>query len=192
MIIIIAEEGKKIHLGRVGENEARAVRFDIGKIQAEFPGATFSVLNMRPSDPDAYPVNGQYIALDGSYLLWTLQSGDLAEDGLGQCELKATLNGVIVKSVIWTTEICPALDGNGEPPDPWQSWQQQVEEDADRAAEAAEDSEAWAVGERGGEPVAEGDETYHNNAKYWADQAEETLASKADKTDTVLNTTLSR
>ena len=138
MIIIIAEEGKKIHLGRVGENEARAVRFDIGKIQAEFPGATFSVLNMRPEDPDAYPVNGQYIRIEGNYLYWTLQSGDLTQDALGECELKATLNGVIVKSIIWTTEICPALDGNGTPPEPWESWQQQVEDDADRAEAAAE------------------------------------------------------
>ena len=192
MIIIIAEEGKKIHLGRVGENEARAVRFDISRIQAEFPGATFSVLNMRPEDPDAYPVNGQYIRIDGNYLYWTLQSGDLTQDALGECELKATLNGVIVKSIIWTTEICPALDGNGTPPEPWESWQQQVEDDADRAEAAAEDSEAWAVGERGGVPVVEGDQTYHNNAEYWAGQAQETLASKADKADTVLTTTLSR
>lgn len=32
----------------------------------------------------------------------------------------------------------------------------------------AEDAEAWAVGERGGVPVTSGDETYDNNAKYWA------------------------
>lgn len=33
-------------------------------------------------------------------------------------------------------------------------------------------AEAWAVGERGGVPVAEGDQTYHNNSKYYAEQAE--------------------
>lgn len=42
---------------------------------------------------------------------------------------------------------------------------------ATAAADSAEDSEAWAVGERSGTPVPYGDETYHNNAKYWADQA---------------------
>lgn len=31
-------------------------------------------------------------------------------------------------------------------------------------------SEAWAVGKRNGIPVEEGDPTYHNNAKYWAEQ----------------------
>lgn len=34
-------------------------------------------------------------------------------------------------------------------------------------------SEAWAVGERGGSPVASGDVTYHNNSKYYAEQAGE-------------------
>lgn len=33
-------------------------------------------------------------------------------------------------------------------------------------------AEAWAVGERRGVPVAEGDQTYHNNSKYYAEQAE--------------------
>lgn len=181
MIIINAVEGRKICLGRIGENEARAVRFDVSRIQQEFPGAEFTVLNMRPSDPDAYPVNGQYISVDGGSLMWTLQSGDLNEDGLGECELKATVDGAIVKSVIWTTEICTALDGNGEPPEPWESWVEQVEADANRAEEAAEDSEAWAVGERGGVPVEEGDETYHNNAKYYAEEVAGALESKADK-----------
>lgn len=50
--------------------------------------------------------------------------------------------------------------------------------DAEAAKEEAEDSqadaEAWAVGERGGEPVQPGDPTYHNNAKYWAEEAHTT------------------
>lgn len=32
-------------------------------------------------------------------------------------------------------------------------------------------SEAWAVGTRNGIPVSEGDETYHNNSKYWAEHS---------------------
>ena len=41
------------------------------------------------------------------------------------------------------------------------------------AEDSAEDSEAWAVGQRGGTDVPSTDETYHNNAKYWAGQAEQ-------------------
>ena len=32
-------------------------------------------------------------------------------------------------------------------------------------------AEAWAVGQRGGVNVSQDDETYHNNAKYWAQNA---------------------
>jgi hypothetical protein len=48
---------------------------------------------------------------------------------------------------------------------------EQALEAAEDAVEAAEDAEAWAVGERGGVPVDPSDPTYHNNSKYWSDQA---------------------
>lgn len=41
----------------------------------------------------------------------------------------------------------------------------------EQAFDAAEDAEAWAVGERGGVPVDPTDPTYNNNAEYWAYQA---------------------
>lgn len=41
------------------------------------------------------------------------------------------------------------------------------------AVSAAGDSEAWAVGQRGGINVPSTDESYHNNAKYWAAQAQQ-------------------
>lgn len=44
---------------------------------------------------------------------------------------------------------------------------------ATSAENSSLDSEAWSVGERNGTPVEYGDETYHNNAKYWAGQAEQ-------------------
>lgn len=40
---------------------------------------------------------------------------------------------------------------------------------ASAAATSEENSEAWAVGERGGAAVPSSDETYENNAKYYAD-----------------------
>lgn len=42
---------------------------------------------------------------------------------------------------------------------------------AGHAADSAEDAEAWAVGKRGGVDVPSTDPAYHNNAKYWAEQA---------------------
>lgn len=46
------------------------------------------------------------------------------------------------------------------------------------------DSEAWAVGTRGGVPVSSGDPAYHNNAKYYKDQAGEIVGGDyATKTE---------
>lgn len=39
------------------------------------------------------------------------------------------------------------------------------------AAQSEENSEAWAVGKRGGVDVGSSDETYHNNSKYYSQQA---------------------
>ena len=41
----------------------------------------------------------------------------------------------------------------------------------ENAEESAQDSEAWAVGTRGGQAVPDSDETHNNNSKYWAEQA---------------------
>lgn len=51
---------------------------------------------------------------------------------------------------------------------------EEVEELIDGATEGAE---AWAVGQRGGVDVESTDETYHNNAKYYAEQAADSAAS---------------
>lgn len=61
----------------------------------------------------------------------------------------------------------------------------QYRDDAVAAATSAEsdeeDAEAYAIGERGGVPVTSGDPAYHNNAKYYAQQANPT--SIANLTD---------
>lgn len=56
----------------------------------------------------------------------------------------------------------------------------------------AEDSEAWAVGKRNGSDVPASDETYQNNAKYYADSASgsATRAEAAAQSITVPDTTL--
>lgn len=57
------------------------------------------------------------------------------------------------------------------------------------AAEVKGEAESWAVGERDGEPVPSTDPTYHNNAKYYAEQAAATVESISDVTDQVATNT---
>ncbi len=47
---------------------------------------------------------------------------------------------------------------------------------------SAKNAEAWAVGQRNGVDVTSGDQTYHNNAKYYAQQAAgDAMATAADR-----------
>lgn len=59
-----------------------------------------------------------------------------------------------------------------------------LDETGQRIADALEsmnpaEAEAWAVGERNGVPVTSGDETYHNNSKYWAGKSSDSAAAAA-------------
>lgn len=48
---------------------------------------------------------------------------------------------------------------------------EESEASADKAKASEVDAEAWAIGTRDGVEVSSEDETYQNNAKYWAEQA---------------------
>ena len=144
-MIVNATSSKRITLGRLGENETRIVRFNIGDIKADFPGAEFMVLNRRPTESAAYPVSLNYIAESKNHLDWTIQSGDLLYQGLGECQLIATVDDKIAKSQIYLTEVLKALDGSGNPPAPWAGWVQGVKDDADRAEAAAAAAASAAV-----------------------------------------------
>lgn len=58
---------------------------------------------------------------------------------------------------------------------------------ATAAAGSASDAEAWAVGERGGEPVGSSDTTYHNNAKYYAGESASAAQATAQDAQSASN-----
>ena len=145
MIDIMAKEHRAIPLGRLGENEHVRVWFDVSQYQAQYPEATFTLLNKRPGDEVAYPV--VRISTDEKYIVWTITSAELTTMGLGECELIVMEGNVVAKSVIYSTQVLEAIDGSGEAPEPWDSWQKEfaemVEEAQDAAAEAAESVEHY-------------------------------------------------
>lgn len=49
-----------------------------------------------------------------------------------------------------------------------EQYRDEAEASKDAAADSESNSEAWAVGDRGGVPVTSGDPTYQNNSKYYA------------------------
>lgn len=138
MVIVDARPGKPIPIGRLGENEARVVRFLVRDILYHNPEAQFTLLHQRSSDPDAYPVNPGDLSVLDNHVLWLVRDYNLTAIGIGKAELIARENDAVIKTVIYETQTEPALDGSGEPPEPWESWVAQVAEDAARATAAAE------------------------------------------------------
>lgn len=142
MITITALPSRVIGVGRVGENEHRRVAFDVAEYLAQYPDATFGLIH-SPSGVTAYPV--ATVAVENDQLIWTVTSSDVTSEGQGRCELIVRQGDTIAKSIIYMTQVLPALDAAGEAPEPWESWQTQminiaadVDASADRAEAASE------------------------------------------------------
>lgn len=127
---------QSLFLGYLGEHQSRVIRFWVKKYLEQFPDCTFSILHKRSTDSAAYPIAHANMHVKNNWLLWDIQSSDVAIAGKGQCELVATDNGSIIKSEIFETLVSPALDDSQEPPEPWESWVQEVIESAELAENA--------------------------------------------------------
>lgn len=147
MVILDMTKGLN-HIGRLGENEHRTFRFpDSCEVLAMYPEATVSVLVKRPGDSVAYPVAPGFVEIRNGAVYWTVQSADLARIGRGNVELTFVDGTTVAKNIIYDVYVDKALDGAGDPPEPWESWQTDItaiagEIAGDRAAaeQAAEDA----------------------------------------------------
>lgn len=72
-------------------------------------------------------------------------------------------------------EVAPSMDPLGETPTPtppYPDWYENVFEAGQQALQSAQDAEAYAKGTRDGVEVETTDPAYHNNSKYFKEQAE--------------------
>lgn len=136
------------HIGRLGEHEHRRFRFpDSAEVLAMYPEATVSVLVKRPGDSVSYPVAPGYVEIQSGSVYWTVQSADLARIGRGNVELTFVDGTTVAKNIIYDVYVDKALDGAGDPPEPWESWQTditaiagEIAQDRAAAEQAAEDA----------------------------------------------------
>lgn len=145
MKTVYASPFRVIDLGRLGENQHTKVIFDASEYLKDYPNADISILNQLPGNSVAYPVVD--VTLDNMDLVWTVSNADLVSVGTGRCELVVVQDQVVVKSVIFVTRVGEALDGTGEIPDRWESWQTvfaRLKDEARSAAQAVQDMGATA------------------------------------------------
>lgn len=173
MIDIVMDPRKQNFIGRLGENEHRRLVFDIHELQAMYPQAYYSMLCQRPGDEEAYPVADTHLEISDGKLYWLLTNTELSREGVGKCELVVSYGTVIAKTEIYLMYIHDALDGSGEIPEPWESWTEEITGIARQATEQALKSEGFAVGQQDGADVESDSPYFNNNAKFYAEQAEQ-------------------
>ena len=124
-----------ISLGKQGENLARVVYFDEPEMWKEIFGeGKCELLHQRNGDAIPYPVA---LDVEDGKVCWKVTNADTAIIGDGKCELHYSVNGVIVKSKIWTTTVFPSLgDDVAEPPEPQQRWVDEVLSAAEKVESA--------------------------------------------------------
>lgn len=148
MRIIIVRNTMIIPVGRQGENEAQRIIWpDIVTSWSKLYGdGVFSFAVKRNGDDTPYPA---VVTTENGSLVWVPTNADTSNAGFGSCELVYTVGDVIAKSQTWRTEVYPSLTGEGEvdPPEPYQSWVDEVIK-AGAAAEAAASKPAY-IGENG-------------------------------------------
>lgn len=148
---IQATIGRAIVIGRIGENDRVNVRFDVHDIVDELGGdVSFTLLHQQPGSDVAYPVPTASFDAETKTVIWTITAADTSAEGRGRCELIAANAGVVAKTVIWSTEINSALDGSGDVPEVWESWQEVfagLKGDAETAASQAAASASSASGQ---------------------------------------------
>lgn len=144
MRIIEADSLDVLEIARVGEQEATQVRFSTAWWYQTFgAGGSFALEVERPGDTAPYLVPLTDL---GSAVAWTVSAADAALLGRGSCQLRYYLGGTLAKTRIWTTRILASLSEPGEaPPDPWESYVDEIhgyqiaaEDAAERAAGSAE------------------------------------------------------
>jgi len=185
---ITAQEGVVIPLGRQGENEVTTIKFDVSWA-AKYGDGAFELLHERCMDsaPYACPIT---VDTENEVIEWVVSNADTAFKGRGTAQLVYIVNAAVAKSVLYYTSTLASIDADMEFPDPYENWLVQMHEDAEYvrehysgALEAQENAEAWAVGQRSGEDVPEGDETYHNNSKWHSQQSADSAQDSADSAD---------
>lgn len=194
MFYVNCEKNNIIPIGYEGENKVEEVQFDFSEWVQDYGSGTINLLHQRSADPAPYPVT---LTTEGNVATWTLSSADTQYKGWGAAQLVYTVGEAIKKSAVYRTYNNASLGDSTDPPEPWETWVDEVIAAGNAAQEAAEDassaatlSQSYAVGGTG---TRTGEDT--DNAKYYSEQAyssvtqaiEDNMASDEEVQDIIDN-----
>jgi len=167
MNTINVENCKTLLIGRRGENEVTTVAFDFAEWQTEFGSGVVDLYVKRFGDESAYPV---VLTIDGTVASWLVTETDTNVAGYGKAEYVYRVDGKIAKSAVFPFFVAEDIgQPASEPPDPYESWLEQLtalgaeteanaqaaEQSAENAAQSAEDAAESAASVEGAVEQAE-------------------------------------
>ena len=147
-MIINANSSSVLHIGRVGENNATKVVFDISKWIEEYGNGEVTLVIEQNGVISLIGTSDPALQFEGNKVTWLVSDAFTKMEDRGQCELYYSIDNVKVRSVLFDILVTKSLDGYEEvPPTPYDGWVSQileasakviaVEGQADRAANAA-------------------------------------------------------
>lgn len=187
-------ENLVFYMGYVGENEHRALRIDCSEAYEEYPNAA-PALSVAPPRGEPYP---GMITEDGKYVLWVITDSDLAYDGSGEAQISFVQDETVMKTCRFKTKIDKSIIGSGTRPNPLEDFIVRADAVLEEVEQAVIEvtNKADKVTEATAGNFAGLDENGNltDSGKKPSDflTQHQDISGKADKADTVLDTTLSR
>lgn len=135
-------------------------------------------VEIRGTKPDgngfAYDQTDGVVSVSGNTVTISTKEQMTAVGGHVMAELHITSGQTILGTLNFIIDVEPSALSDDTPISGTEipAIERQLDEIVESLEVSAEDAEAWAVGERDGEPVPSSDPAYQNNAKYYAGDAE--------------------
>ena len=125
-VIVGSKHRQTIELGRRGENGVTQIVFDVSWLVKTYGEGTAALAAVRPGENTPYPVTAAQDS-DAKTVTWTVSNADTAIRGYGACQFFWYIGTKLAKSVLFRTAIERDIGDVGEePPEPYETWVEQV------------------------------------------------------------------
>ena len=155
-MIINANSSSVLHIGRVGENNATKIVFDISKWVEEYGEGKVTLVIEQNGVISLIGTTDPALQFESNKVTWLVSNAFTKMENRGKCELYYSIDNVKVKSVLFDIVVTKSLDGYEEvTPTPYDGWINQLLdaagevsgaiEYAERAEEAAKKAEEVSI-----------------------------------------------
>ena len=135
-VTVTERNTQNIIIGRRGTYDTEQVVFDVSYLADTYGSGVAVLMVKRPVDDTAYPAT---TTQDGDTVTWVITATDTSYKGHGECELFWYVGEALAKSVIYTIAVLRDIgEATSEPPDPYESWVDEILEAANDINQAIE------------------------------------------------------